>query len=109
MTDNCAPIITDPIPEHPLLAGRREIGRGESTIVVEADTVDGQERVYKILSSPTDYAYYPAPDRPTRRPSSGTPGRVDRSEPAPAVHTTCRPLAAHLPQTHRPSSRVRQD
>ncbi|HRE18632.1 MAG TPA: hypothetical protein PLW86_16455, partial [Rhodocyclaceae bacterium] len=43
----------------------RELGRGENTIVVEADTVDGQERVYKVLSDPTDYAYYTAPDRPT--------------------------------------------
>ena len=58
-------LITDPIPDHPVLAGRREIGRGESTIVVEGDTVDGLERVFKILSSPTDYAYYTAPDRPT--------------------------------------------
>lgn len=65
MTDNCGSIIADPVPDHPLLRGRKEIGRGESTIVVEADTVDGQERVYKILSSPTDYAYYTAEDRPT--------------------------------------------
>jgi hypothetical protein len=71
MSNEPAPIIPDlildPIPDHPLLRGRREIGRGESTIVVEADTVDGQERVYKILSSPTDHAYYTAPDRPTGR------------------------------------------
>ncbi|MCL2525428.1 MAG: hypothetical protein FWF20_12970 [Betaproteobacteria bacterium] len=67
MSDYPAPIITDPVPDHPLLRGRREVGRGENTIVVEADTVDGQERVYKILSSPTDYAYYTAPDRPVGR------------------------------------------
>ncbi len=67
MAENAACIITDPVPEHPLLKGRPEIGRGESTIVLEADTVDGQERVYKVLSSPTDYAYYTAPDRPTGR------------------------------------------
>jgi hypothetical protein len=65
MDENPACIITDPVPDHPLLNGRPEIGRGESTIVLEADTVDGQERVYKVLSSPTDYAYYTAPDRPT--------------------------------------------
>lgn len=59
------PLIPDPLPDHPLLAGRRELGRGENTIVVEADTVDGQERVFKVLSDPTDYAYYTAPDRPT--------------------------------------------
>lgn len=67
MPDTPAPIIPDPIPDHPLLKGRQEIGRGESTIVVEADTVNGQERVFKILSSPTDYAYYTADDRPTGR------------------------------------------
>lgn len=49
MDSKDTPIIADPVPEHPLLKGRREIGRGESTIVVEADTVDGQERVFKIL------------------------------------------------------------
>ncbi|MDD2884912.1 MAG: hypothetical protein PHT48_07725 [Dechloromonas sp.] len=65
MTEALQGLITDSIPDHPLLQGRREIGRGESTIVVEADTVGGKERVFKILSSPTDYAYYTAPDRPT--------------------------------------------
>lgn len=59
------PLIPDPVPDHPLLAGRKELGRGENTIVLEADTVDGQERVFKVLSDPTDYAYYTAPDRPT--------------------------------------------
>lgn len=79
--------IPDPIPDHPLLKGRKEIGRGESTIVVEADTVDGQERVYKILSSPTDYAYYTADDRPTGRhfpivfADHGTAGRSSRGFP----------------------------
>lgn len=58
-------IITDPVPDHPLLKGRQEIGRGENTIVLDGDVVDGQEHVYKILSSPTDYAYYTAEDRPT--------------------------------------------
>lgn len=60
-----AGLIPDAIPDHPLLRGRREIGRGEYTIVVEADAVDGQERVYKILTDPTDIAYHTAPDRPT--------------------------------------------
>ena len=73
-----------PVPDHPLLRGRPEIGRGESTIVLEADTVDGQERVYKVLSSPTDYAYYTADDRPTGRhfpvvfADHGTAGRSSR-------------------------------
>ena len=64
MTTNCGELLPDPIPDHPLLTGRQEIGRGENTIVVDGDVVDGQARVYKILSSPTDYAYYTAPDRP---------------------------------------------
>jgi hypothetical protein len=34
-------LIPDCVPSHPLLEGRREIGRGEYTIVLEADTVDG--------------------------------------------------------------------
>lgn len=67
MENNQPGIIADPVPDHPLLNGRKEIGRGESTIVLEADTVDGQERVYKVLSSPTDYAYYTAEDRPQGR------------------------------------------
>jgi hypothetical protein len=58
-------VISDPVPDHPLLAGRAELGRGENTIVLEGDVVDGQAHVYKVLSSPTDYAYYTAPDRPT--------------------------------------------
>lgn len=65
MDINSCELIPDAVPEHPLLAGRREIGRGESTIVLEGDVVDGQARVFKVLSSPTDYAYYTAADRPT--------------------------------------------
>lgn len=60
-----AGLIPDPVPDHPLLRGRRELGRGEYTIVVEADTVDGQARVFKILTDPTDIAYHTASDRPT--------------------------------------------
>ena len=80
-------LIPDPIPDHPLLRGRPEIGRGESSIVVDGDVVDGQERVFKILSSPTDYAYYTAPDRPTGRhfpigyADHGTAGRSSRGYP----------------------------
>jgi len=57
-------LLPDPVPDHPLLRGRREIGRGENTIVLEGDTVDGQERVFKLVTDPTDYAYHTAPDRP---------------------------------------------
>ena len=80
-------LLPDPVPDHPLLRGRKEIGRGESTIVLEADTVDGLERVYKVLSSPTDYAYYTAEDRPDRPPlpdclcRSRTFGRSSRGFP----------------------------
>ena len=64
MTTNCVELLPDPIPDHPLLNGRVESGRGENTIVLDGDVIDGQARVYKVLSSPTDYAYYTAPDRP---------------------------------------------
>jgi len=53
--------LPDPVPNHPLLDGKTEIGRGESSIVV--DKGDG-ERVYKILSSPADYFMHTAEDRP---------------------------------------------
>jgi hypothetical protein len=65
MADPVGQLIPDPVPAHPLLDGRRELGRGEYTIVLEGDTVDGQERVFKLVSDPTDYAYYTAADRPT--------------------------------------------
>ena len=54
-------ILPDPVPAHPLLDGRREIGRGEYSIVLDQDD---PERVYKIVSSPADYFLYTAPDRP---------------------------------------------
>lgn len=84
---DCSLLIPDPIPDHPLLKGRKEIGRGENTIVLDGDVVDGQERVFKVLSSPTDYAYYTAPDRPTGShfpvvyADHGTAGRSSRGFP----------------------------
>lgn len=87
MAGNCGEIIADPVPDHPLLAGRQEIGRGENTIVLDGDVVDGQEHVFKVLSSPTDYAYYTAADRPTGRhfpvvyADHGTVGRSSRGFP----------------------------
>ncbi len=87
MTDNGPGIIADPVPDHPLLQGRKELGRGENTIVLEGDEVDGQERVFKLLSSPTDYAYYTAEDRPTGQhfpvvfADHGTVGRSSRGFP----------------------------
>lgn len=54
--------LPDPVPAHPLLDGLTEIGRGESSIVLAAP--DG-ERVFKVVSSPADYFYLAADDRPT--------------------------------------------
>ncbi len=53
--------LPDPVPDHPLLRGLRELGRGESSIVLDGG--DGQ-RVFKVLSSPADYFYLTADDRP---------------------------------------------
>lgn len=58
-----APILLpDPVPDHPLLAGKAELGRGEYSVVLEQG--DGQ-RVCKVVSSPADYFLYTAADRPT--------------------------------------------
>ncbi len=87
MLANCGEVLPDPVPEHPLLDGRKEIGRGENTIVLDGDVVDGQERVFKVLSSPTDYAYYTADDRPTGKhfpvvfADHGTVGKSSRGFP----------------------------
>jgi hypothetical protein len=87
MANQPAGLITDPVPDHPLLNGRQEIGRGESTIVLDGDLVDGVAHVFKVLSSPTDYAYYTAVDRPTGRhfpvvyADHGTVGRSSRGFP----------------------------
>ena len=54
-------LLPDPVPAHPLLDGKPEIGRGEYSIVL--DKGDG-ERVYKLVSSPADYFLYTADDRP---------------------------------------------
>lgn len=56
-----SPRIADPVPAHPLLDGLPELGRGESSIVL--DPGDGQ-RVFKVVSSPADYFYLAADDRP---------------------------------------------
>ncbi|MCK0512856.1 hypothetical protein [Aromatoleum buckelii] len=54
-------MLPDPVPQHPLLVGRAEIGRGEYSIVLDHE--DG-ERVYKIASSPADVFLLTAVDRP---------------------------------------------
>ena len=53
--------LPDPVPDHPLLNGRREIGRGEYSAVFEADD---PEHVLKLISSPADYFLLTAEDRP---------------------------------------------
>ena len=55
-------IIADTVPAHPLLEGKREIGRGEYSIVLDKGD---DERVYKIVSSPADYFLLTADDRPS--------------------------------------------
>lgn len=53
--------LPDPVPTHPLLDGKAEIGRGEYSIVLEHPDPD---RVYKVISSPADLFLYTAEDRP---------------------------------------------
>lgn len=53
--------LADPVPTHPLLDSLTEIGRGESSIVLDAGD---DERVFKVVSSPADYFYLAADDRP---------------------------------------------
>lgn len=57
-------VLADPVPAHPLLRGRTELGRGEYSIVL--DCQDG-ERVYKVVSSPADHFFLTASDRPQGR------------------------------------------
>ena len=54
--------LADPVPAHPLLEGLTEIGRGESSIVLAGRD---DEHVFKVVSSPADYFYLAADDRPT--------------------------------------------
>lgn len=53
--------LPDPVPAHPLLDGRVELGRGEYSIVLDHPD---PERVYKLISSPADLFLYTADDRP---------------------------------------------
>jgi hypothetical protein len=54
------PPLPDPVPDHPLLQGKPEIGRGRFTIVLDA----GPERVFKIVTHPDEFLYYTAENRP---------------------------------------------
>lgn len=53
--------LPDPVPAHPLLDGRVELGRGEYSIVLDHPN---PERVFKVISSPADLFLYTADDRP---------------------------------------------
>lgn len=57
-------VLPDSVPTHPLLDGKKEIGRGEYSIVLDKGD---NERVYKVVSSPADYFLYTADDRPRGR------------------------------------------
>jgi hypothetical protein len=52
-------MIADPVPYHPLLAGRREIGRGENTIVLDGEVVNGQAHVFEVLYAQNGGIYPP--------------------------------------------------
>jgi hypothetical protein len=54
-------VLPDPVPEHPLLSGLSELGRGEYSIVLAAPD---PERVFKVVSSPADHFFLTAEDRP---------------------------------------------
>lgn len=54
-------VTAERVPEHPLLAGRPELGRGESSIVL--DKGDDQA-VYKVVMCPMTYAFLTSPERP---------------------------------------------
>lgn len=57
-------ICADCIPDHPLLRGKSEIGRGETCVVF--DKGDDQA-VYKVVMSSASYAFYTDPERPVGR------------------------------------------
>lgn len=61
VANGAVPVLPDPVPAHPLLDGKEEIGRGQYSVVL--DKGDG-ERVYKVVSSPADYWLHTATDRP---------------------------------------------
>ncbi|GAB6049566.1 hypothetical protein JCM16106_04100 [Hydrogenophilus islandicus] len=54
------PPLPDPVPDHPLLQGKPEIGRGRFSIVLDA----GPEWVFKIVTHPDEFLYYTAENRP---------------------------------------------
>lgn len=54
-------VTAERLPDHPLLRGCRELGRGESSIVLDK----GDDlAVYKVVMCPATYAFLTSPDRP---------------------------------------------
>lgn len=54
-------VTAEPLPDHPLLRGCKELGRGESSVVFDK----GDDRaVYKVVMCPATYAFLTSPDRP---------------------------------------------
>lgn len=57
-------VCNEVIPEHPLLKGKQEIGRGETCVVFDkGDDLS----VYKVVMSSASYAFYTDPERPVGR------------------------------------------
>lgn len=54
-------VTAERVPDHSLLLGCQELGRGESSIVF--DKGDGQA-VYKVVMCPATYAFLASPERP---------------------------------------------
>lgn len=53
--------LPDPVPEHPLLRGKKELARGRYSIVLEGES---PEAVFKIVTHPDEFLFYTAEDRP---------------------------------------------
>jgi hypothetical protein len=54
-------VTAETVPDHPLLRGRRELGRGEFSVVIDK----GDDlAVYKVVMCPATYAFLASPDRP---------------------------------------------
>lgn len=64
LTQSGRDVCDELIPDHPLLHGKVEIGRGESCVVF--DKGDG-EAVYKVVMCSASYAFYTDPERPDGR------------------------------------------
>lgn len=54
-------VTAERLPEHPLLQGRKELGRGEFSIVIDKGD---DEAVYKVVMCPATYAFLASPERP---------------------------------------------